>query len=233
MSEIARLRGEGRWAEALELTGDDPLLRADLLNEEALFAGSGEARELAARELDRAEARLQAERGRILHARFLAERGAEDPRELQHFEASLELARRAGDERLEAWARFWIGIVHQVVRNDSAASLPHFEAAYTVGRESGDAMLASYAVRHLAFAWDEAGRHEEAWSGFRESVDLRRAEGFLPGVAAGLLTLAEVAHERGRADEARNLLAEAREAAERCGAAAFLLRIEAVEGELA
>jgi hypothetical protein len=146
-AEIARLRGEGRWDDALALA-DDPLLRADLLNEQALFAGSSQARELAARELDRAEARLQAERGRILHARFLAERGDEDPRELEHFEASLELARRAGDERLEAWARFWIGIVHQVVRDDQGTSLPHFEAAYTVARECGDSLLASYAVRH-------------------------------------------------------------------------------------
>jgi flagellar FliJ protein len=97
VSDVARLRGEGRWAEALEHAGDDPLLRADLLNEQALFAGSAEARELAARELDRAEARLEAERGRILHARFLAERGAEDPQGLEHFEASLELARREAE----------------------------------------------------------------------------------------------------------------------------------------
>ncbi len=232
MSEITRLRGEGRWADALELAGDDALLRADLLNEQALFAGSAEARELAARELDRAESRLEAERGRLLHARFLAERGEEDPRELAHFEASLELARRAGDERLEAWARFWIGIVHQVVRGDSTAALPHFEAAYTTGRECRDTMLASYAVRHLGFAWDDAGRHDEAWRGFEESVELRRADGFLPGVAAGLLTLAEMAHEQGRSDEARSLLAESRETAERCGAHAFLRRIESVEGEI-
>jgi tetratricopeptide (TPR) repeat protein len=231
--ELRRLRGEGRWAEALELAGDEPLLRADLLNEQALFTGSAEAREAAARELDRAEALLEAERGRILHAAFLAERGAEDPRELEHFEASLGAARRAGDERLEAWARFWIGIVHQVVRGDGATSLPHFEAAYTCGRELGDTMLASYAVRHLAFAWDDAGRHDEAQRGFEESVELRRAEGFQPGVAAGLFTLAEVAHEQGRPDDARRLLAEARETAERCGAATVLGRIAAAEQEIA
>jgi tetratricopeptide (TPR) repeat protein len=233
MSELAQARGEGRWADAAELAGDDPLLRADVLNEQALFTGSAGAREAASRELDRAEARLLAERGRVLHAAFLAERGEEDPLELEHFEASLELARRAGDERLEAWARFWIGIVHQVVREDGPASLPHFEAAYTVGREAGDSLLASYAIRHLAFAWYEEGRVDEAWRGFEESVELRRAEGFLPGVAAGLLTLAEVAQEQGRADDARRLLAEARESAERCGAEAFLRRIETVEAELA
>ena len=90
-------------------------------------------------------------------------------------------------------------------------------------------MLRSYAVRHLALAWDDEGRHDDAWRGFEESVELRRADGFLPGVAAGLLTLAEVAHERGRVEEALRLLAEARETAERCGADAFLARIATVE----
>ena len=231
MTEVAALRGEGRWAEALDLV-DDPLVRADLLNEQALFAGDAEARAEAARELDRAEARLLQERGRMLHAAFLAERGDEDPHELECFERSLELARRAGDERLEAWGRFWVGIVHQVVRGDGAASLPHFEAAYTAARELGDTLLASYAVRHLAFEWHEAGRRDDALAGWRESVELRRADGFLPGVAAGLLTLAEVAAEEGRLDDARALLAEARETGERCGAHAFLRRIEAVERDL-
>lgn len=63
---VRRLRGQGRWAEAVELAGDDPLLRADILNEQALIAGSAEARKAAGRELDRVEARLEAERGRIL-----------------------------------------------------------------------------------------------------------------------------------------------------------------------
>ena len=103
--------------------GDDPLLRADLLNEEALFAGSADARKSAARELDRVEARLEAERGRILHARFLSTPTTnEDPRELAHFEASRAAARRARDPLLEGWARFWIGIV-LVVRSDDRSAL--------------------------------------------------------------------------------------------------------------
>jgi hypothetical protein len=85
----------------------------------------------------------------------------------------------------------------------------------------------SYAVRHLAFADDDAGRHGQAWARFEESVELRRAEGFLPGVAAGLLTLGEVAAEQGRPDEARRLLKEARTVAEQVGAEPFLRRIEA------
>src|SRR5579864_249753 len=176
MDELQRLRGEGRWDEALALAGDDPLLRAELLNEQALFGGVEGAHEQIERELDRAEARLEAERGRLLHARFLVDRAREDPREIAHFEASLAAARRAGEPRLEGWGRFWVGLVHQVVRGNSAAAMKDLEAAYEAGVATGDALLQSYAVRHLAFAWDEAGRHDDAWRGFEESVELRRAD---------------------------------------------------------
>jgi hypothetical protein len=141
----------------------------------------------------------------------------------------LAAAQRAGDALLVAWAEFWVGIVHQVVRGDDATAVPHFEAAYAAGRDRGDAMLASSAVRHLAFAWDSAGRPDDAWRGFWESVELRRSERFWPGVAAGLLSLAEVAHERGNAAEARCLLRQARATARRCGATAFLARADALE----
>ncbi len=225
---VTRLRGQGRWTEAIELAGDDPLLRADLFNEQALFAGSADARRAAGRELDRVEARLEAERGRVLHARFLSRRDREDPRELAHFEASLAAARRARDPLLVGWARFWIGIVWQVIRDDHKTALPHFRAAYRAGHEHGSGLLASYAVRHLAFAWETAGRHADAWRGFQESLELRRAERFWPGVAAALLTLAEIANDHGRRAEARRLLAEGRRLAKRSGATAFLARADDV-----
>ena len=225
---VRELRGQGRWDEALALT-DDPFERADILNERALFTGSAEARQEAARELPRAEARLLQERGRILHAAFLAER-VEDPEELRLFCRSLELAREAGDERLESWAEFWVGIVHQVVRDDRERSLPHFQAAYDWAKASGDTLLQSYAIRHLGFAWYET-RRDDGLRALEESVELRRADGFLPGVAAGLLTLAELAAEEGRSDDARRLLEEAKEAADASGASAFGARIDAALAE--
>ena len=231
MSEVERLRGEGRWDEALALV-DDPLSRADLLNEQALFAGDAAARAGAARELDRAEARLLFERGRVLHARFLAER-EEDPRELELFEAGLKIARESSDDLLAAEGLFWVGIVHQVVRGDSASSLPYFDESNAVAARLNDRKLMSYAIRHLGFAHDEAGRRDEAWAAFEESVRLRRDEGFLPGVAAGLLTLGEVAAEQGRPEQAKPLLEEARSLAEQTGTKAFLPRIEAALAELA
>ena len=105
--------------------------------------------------------------------------------------------------------------------------------AYETAKSRDDDLLHSYAVRHLGFAWYAEGRREEGLRALEESVELRRAEGFLPGVAAGLLTLAELALEEGRADEARELLGEAKEAAERSGATAFDRRIEAALADLA
>jgi tetratricopeptide (TPR) repeat protein len=227
VSDVGRLRGEGRWPDALALA-DDPLLRADLLNEQALFTGCAEPRAAAGRELDRAEALVLLGRGRMRHALFLTDR-VEDPEEGRLFERALELARSAGDARLEGESLFWLGLFHQVVREDDASAVPLLEGSYRRAREAGDTRLQSYAVRHLGFAHDAAGRHEEAWAAFSESVDLRRADGFLPGVAAGLLTLGEVAAEHGRADDARRLLGEARSLAEQVGAAAFVARISAAE----
>ena len=89
----------------------------------------------------------------------------------------------------------------------------------------------SYAARHLGFADYDAGRLDDAERRFAESVELREREGFWPGVAAGLATVAEVAAERGRRAEAKEHLARARELAERTGAHAFLRRVEAVAAE--
>lgn len=225
MPPVEELRGEGRWDEALRLV-EDPLARADLLNEQALFQGSEEARAAAERELDRAEALLLLGRGRVLHARFLATR-EEDPEELALFARALELAQGLQDDLLEAEARFWLGLVHQVVRGDHEAARGDFLASHAAAEAAGATKLQSYAARHLGFVHDAAGDHDAARAAFEESVRLRRADGFLPGVAAGLLTLAEVALERGDPDRARPLLTEARELAKRTGSVPFLRRIEA------
>ena len=224
------LRGAGRWEEALAATSD-PLVRADLLNEQALFAGDSDARRRAGDELARAEALTALGRGRLLHVQYLAER-REDPRELELFERALELARSLGDRALEAQALFWVGLVHQVVRGNSPASLPHLQGSYDLAQELGDTSTLAYAARHLGFADLEAGRTDDAIARFEESVELRRADGFLPGVAAGLLTLGEVAVEQGRVEEARALLLEARGYAEQVGAEPFLRRIEGALLEL-
>jgi hypothetical protein len=79
--------------------------------------------------LDAVEADLILARGRIRHAEFLVQR-QEDTRELAEFERAAELYADLGDERGEAEALFWVGIVHQVVRGDGATALPFFERSY-------------------------------------------------------------------------------------------------------
>jgi tetratricopeptide (TPR) repeat protein len=221
---VDELRGQGRWAEALAQVGD-PLERADLLNEQALFQGSSEARAGAQRELDRAEARLLLQRARVLHATFLADR-VEDPHELELCHRASELAGRVAEPALEAEALFWLGIGYQVVRGDHETSRPYFEESYRLAKELGSRRLQSYAVRHLGFVFDADGHRDRAWDAFEESVRLRREEGFLPGVAAGLLTLGETAIEQGDPERARPLLEEARELAQLTGAEPFLRRID-------
>jgi tetratricopeptide (TPR) repeat protein len=222
---VKELRGAGRWDEAVALA-EDPLVRADLLNEQALFTGTADARRRADEELDRAEALLWLGRGRLLHTRFLAENGDEDPGEQPAFERALELARRLQDRAIEAQALLWVGVVHQVLRGDQPTSLQYFERSYQLARELGDVITMSYAVRHLAIADQEAGRLELAWARLEESAELRRSAGFRPGLAAALVNLGEIAAEQGRPGKARELLAEARVHAHEVGAEPFLRRIE-------
>jgi len=204
--------------------------RAKQLYERAVFGGDVDALAAADRELDEVEADLALARGRIVHARFLVERG-EDPRELDLFERAVELYERVGNRRGEAEALFWVGIVHQVVHDDSGAALPSLERSYELAIEVGDKLTQSYAVRHLGFADLAAGNVEAARERLEESVRLRREIGFGPGVAAGVLALAEVADDEGDTERAAALLDEAQAIAEESGAAGVLRWIEHTRAE--
>ncbi|MGW4214038.1 tetratricopeptide repeat protein [Lentzea sp. NPDC004789] len=206
-------------------------VRAKELYERAMFGGDEEALTIADRELDAAEADLALARGRIVHARFLRDR-QEDPRELPLFEQAAELYRRLGDERGEAEALFWIGCYHQVVRGSHEAALEFLERSYRLATATGDDLTTSYAVRHLGFADLAAGDFAAARLRFEESVRLRRKIDFRPGVAAGLLALAELASETGDRDEELALLDEAEAIAKDSGAHGTLRWIERARNDL-
>jgi tetratricopeptide (TPR) repeat protein len=210
---------------------DERLERARELYERAVFAGEAEATELAEVELDGVEADLALARGRILHARFLADRRRDDA-EQRLFERAAEVYERLGDRRGEAEALFWVGTFHQVVAGDSAAAAPLFDRARALAQADGDRLTLSYVERHRGFLAQEGGRLKEARGLLEESVRLRRELEFLPGVAAGLLALAELELEAGDRDRATGLLEEARRVAVESDADGILRWIAEAERDL-
>ncbi|MGW6276910.1 tetratricopeptide repeat protein [Kribbella sp. NPDC055071] len=194
--------------------------RAQELYERAMFGGDAEALGLAGRELDAVEAALCLGRGRLIHVRFLADREVE-PAELALFERAAELYGGLGDVRGQGEAAFWIGCYLQVCLGEQDRSVPYFEQSRDWAEQAGDALTRSYALRHLSFVAQDAGRTDEARALMRESIELRRTVGFLPGVAANLVALAHYAIDAGRRDEAAELLAEAEKLAADSDAAAI------------
>ncbi|MFE3268691.1 tetratricopeptide repeat protein [Streptomyces sp. NPDC059215] len=195
------------------MTADARIERAQLLYERAVFGGDTDALATAELGLDAVEADTTLARGRLEHARFLETR-VENAHELALFERAAELYGRIGDVRGEGEALFWAGTFHQVVRDDNERALPAFLRARDLATRAGDRLTLSYVLRHLGFAEHMAGRPDAAGEHFEESTRLRRDLGFLPGVAANLITLAEFAAEQDRRDDAAALLKEADELAE-------------------
>jgi tetratricopeptide (TPR) repeat protein len=205
--------------------------RARQFYERAVFGGDATVLETAERELDAVEADLALARGRILHARFLRERH-EDPHELSLFQRAAQLYQKLGDVRGEAESLFWIGIFHQVVRQDAELAVPSLDRSRELASQIGDKLTLSYALRHLGFAERAAGQLGAARRMLEESTRLRREVGFLPGVAANLVGLAYIAAADGRRDDALSLLREATQVAEACDAQAILHQVEQAHSDL-
>lgn len=208
--------------------GTDRIQHVEQLYEAAVFGGDVAAVPSAMQELDRLEAELALARGKILHARFLQE-WQEDPQEEAVLLRAVALFEQVGDERGLGEALFWLALVHQVLRGDHDRALPLLERADELALRAGDRLTRSYVVRHLAFVDLEAGRPAAARARLEESLRLRRELGFMPGVAAALLALAQLEAEHG--DRARALARadEARAVAEGCGALGVLGWIDRFE----
>lgn len=196
---------------------DERLERAQQLYERGVFVGDADAITDGHRELDRVEADVALARGRLLHAAYLTDRD-EHPAERGLFERAIDLYAASGDGRGEAEARFWLATYHQVLHDDHDTALPLLQRAQELSSEAGDDLTRSYVLRHLAFVEQAAGRLPEARRLMAESTELRRAIGFLPGVAANLVGLAYLAAEDDHAEEAPALLDEAAKAAAESGA---------------
>jgi tetratricopeptide (TPR) repeat protein len=194
---------------------DERVERSRLLYERALHNADPDALHEAGRELDAAEADLALARGRILHGRFLEQRGSdpaqarEDPQELPYFERAAELYRQLGDVRGEAEALFWIGCCQQVVRGDNATAVPVLQRSLELARQAGDRATMAQALRHLGIAEHVAGRPDAARARLEESVTLQHQIGQPVGVAANQVGLAYITATQGRRDDALAILDEA------------------------
>jgi tetratricopeptide repeat protein len=203
---------------------DERLERAQHHYDLAVFGGDASGLDNADRDLDSLEAELTLARGRVLHARFLAERSSsgehpvEDPRELELFTHAAQLFRAVGDVRGEADAAFWIGCCLQVVRYDDATAVPYFERARELAGQAGDKLTVSFALRHLAFARLGADDFGIARQLLEESTELRKEVGFHRGVAANLVVLADLTAAQGKQDEALAFATQAESVAAECGA---------------
>jgi tetratricopeptide (TPR) repeat protein len=204
---------------------DERIERSAALYDRAVFGGDASALEDADRDLDRVDADLALARGRIMHGHFLTQ-GREHPQELEMFERAADLFRQAGDVKCEAEALCWVGIFHQVVRNDDEAALPMFERAAELAAQAGDKLVLSYALRHQGIAEHLAGHLDVARERLEESIRLRQEVGFAAGVAANMVGLAYIAAGQGQPDEAFATLDTATIIAEASGAGGVLRSIE-------
>ncbi|MEU7589020.1 tetratricopeptide repeat protein [Micromonospora sp. NPDC049230] len=196
---------------------DVRLVRARERYEQAVFGGDAKVLDEAERELTALDADVALARGRILHARFLDSR-VEDAAELALFERAAGLYREMGDARGEGESLFWVGTVHQVIRQDQATAEPFFVRARQLATAAGDQLTLSYVLRHLCFGEQAAGRIDAARELLTESTRLRRDLEFTPGVAANLIGLAALAADVGDREAACALLDEAAELAAGSGA---------------
>ncbi|MEH1165578.1 tetratricopeptide repeat protein [Micromonospora sp. CPCC 205539] len=196
---------------------DVRLERAQERYERAVFGGDAQVLDEAERDLAGLEADVALARGRILHARFL-DTGLEDAAELTLFERAAQLYRELGDARGEGESLFWVGTVHQVIRQDQATATPAFVRARELATAAGDELTLSYVLRHLCFGELAVGRVDEARELLTESTRLRRKLSFDAGVAANLIGLAYLAASDGDQNAARGLLDEAAGLAADCGA---------------
>ncbi|GAA2014551.1 hypothetical protein GCM10009839_06920 [Catenulispora yoronensis] len=181
--------------------------------------------------LDAVEADHALARGRLVHARFLEDR-VEDEQELELFERAARLYKALGDPRGEGEALFWVGIVHQVIRDDTPTAAPFFERSLALAEQADDALTKSYALRHLGFTAQFHDRLDEAREHLDESTRLRRELAFLPGVAANLIVLATLDVQQGRPQDAAARLAEATELAQESRAAAVVRWADAAREQL-
>jgi tetratricopeptide (TPR) repeat protein len=131
--------------------------------------------------------------GFSVHATYIdGDQSREPENELEFFERGLEFRKKGGTTRQIAESLFHIGLVFDVIRKDYDRALSYHEEAYKLACEAEDKVMASYAIRHIGFAHLAAKDLEAARQALAESLKLREAAGFIPGIAFALASLAHL-----------------------------------------
>lgn len=193
----------------------------------------------AERLLDATEAEIALARGRLIYEQYLRSGpggypalGANGRPALPHFQRAAELFHRLGNSAGEREALFWIGTLEQVLNRDYSAASLALEEARALAERADDQLLLSCVERHLGFLAFLEGMPAEAENHLGESMRLRRSLRFEPGVAMGLVALAELFLEKKDAPRARQLLDEAAEVARASAASGALIAVERARLEL-
>jgi tetratricopeptide (TPR) repeat protein len=148
------------------------------------------------------------------------------------FRQALAIREPRGDSGGLAESHFHVGLVHQM-RGEHDAAQKQFEIALAVAERIRDELRMSYALRHLGYMAEVRRDWATAEDCYRRSLELREKVGFGAGVAAALVTLAEIRYARhGDADQALGMLARAHERAAEVSSAPYVAISSAAIGRI-
>lgn len=135
------------------------------------------------------------------------------------FQRSLAIRRDLGDQAGVAAALFGLGLVHQVLRRDTAAGFPFFRDALELAERHGDALLRSECHRHVGFhhLQREEAEPEAAVRDLRRSLELRHEWGDPRWVPSGTFALGMAELAAGRRDDGIGHIREAAQQARDTG----------------
>lgn len=123
------------------------------------------------------------------------------------FQQALRLRREAGDLAGVAESLFGVGLVHQVLRDDSATAIPYFREALPLADEHAGDLTRSEVHRHVGFYYALVDvQPDKALHHLRESLELRETFGDQRWLPSGTLALGEAELDLGDRDTALRLL---------------------------
>jgi tetratricopeptide (TPR) repeat protein len=161
---------------------------------------------------------------------------SQDPADLagadELFRQALALREPGGDSAGLADSHFHVGLVHQM-RGELDAARRRFETSLAVAERIRDELRMSYAHRHLGYLAELGRDLAAAEDGYRRSLELRERAGGGVGVAAAILTLAELRYRRdGDAERVWPMLVRARALATEAQSPAYVAIASAAMGRV-